>query len=128
VENVEQGEPIGFNVIFEARHDLFGPVFSFHVLTEHEVTVFGFNRTLELRGDEADVVRAGQRVRLSGTIENRLVPGRYHVRAIISRNRSHGDLALHLLRLLDFMVYGTRRAAGSVTVDVNVDARLEGGQ
>jgi energy-coupling factor transporter ATP-binding protein EcfA2 len=128
VENVEQGEPIGFNIIFEARHDLVNPVFSFHFLTEHDYTVFGFNRSLERGEDEADVVRAGHRVRLSGTIENRLLPGRYHVRAIISRNRSQGDLALHLVRLLDFMVYGTGQAAGSVTVDVNVDAVLEAGQ
>jgi energy-coupling factor transporter ATP-binding protein EcfA2 len=128
VENVEQGEPIGFNIIFEARHDLVNPVFSFHFLTEHDYTVFGFNRSLERGEDEADVVRAGHRVRLSGTIENRLLPGRYHVRAIISRHRSQGDLALHLVRLLDFMVYGTGQAAGSVTVDVNVDAVLEAGQ
>ncbi len=32
VENIEQGEPIGFNVIFEARHDLASPVFGFHFL------------------------------------------------------------------------------------------------
>jgi ABC-type polysaccharide/polyol phosphate transport system ATPase subunit len=128
VENVEQGDPIGFNVIFEARHDLSDPVFSFHFLTEHDLTVFGFNRTLDQGVDEPDVVRAGQRVRLSGTIENRLLPGRYHVSAIISRNRSQGDLALHLVRLLDFMVYGTTQAAGSVVVDVKVDAAVEHGE
>jgi ABC-type polysaccharide/polyol phosphate transport system ATPase subunit len=128
VENIEQGEPIGFNVVFEARHDLVSPVFSFHFLTEHEFTVFGFNRTLERGEDEADVVRAGERVRLSGMIENPLVPGRYHVRSIISRNRSQGDLALHLLRLLDFTVYGTKPGAGSVNIDVDVDATVEGDQ
>jgi ABC-type polysaccharide/polyol phosphate transport system ATPase subunit len=128
VENIEQGEPIGFNVVFEARHDLVNPVFSFHFLTEHEFTVFGFNRTLERGEDEADVLRAGERVRLSGLIDNLLVPGRYHVSSIISRNRSQGDLALHLLRLLDFTVYGTKPAAGSVTVDVDVDVTVEGGQ
>ena len=49
-------------------------------------------------------------------------------RSIISRNRSQGDLALHLLRLLDFTVYGTKPAAGSVTIDVDVDAVVEGHQ
>jgi ABC-type polysaccharide/polyol phosphate transport system ATPase subunit len=128
VENVEQGEPIGFNVLFEARHDLVSPVFGFHFLTEQGVTVFGFNRNLERRDDEPDLVRAGQRVRLSGTIENRLVPGRYEVQAIISRNRTLGNLAAHLVRLIDFTVYGTRDAAGSVNVDVDVDAIVEGQQ
>ena len=125
VQNIEQGEPIGFNFIAEARHDLVRPVFSFHFLTDQEMTVFGFNRALERGEDEPHVVRAGQRVRISGTIENRLLPGRCHVRAMISRNRAEGDLALHLLRLLDFVVYGTRQAAGSVALDVDVDAELE---
>jgi ABC-type polysaccharide/polyol phosphate transport system ATPase subunit len=125
VENVEQGESIGFNVVIEARHDLVSPVFGFHFLTEHSLTVFGFNKTLEPSDALGDVVRAGQRVRISGRIQAPLLPGRYHVRAIVSRNRSHGDLALHLLRLLDFTVYGTRTGVGSVEVQDYVEAVLE---
>jgi ABC-type polysaccharide/polyol phosphate transport system ATPase subunit len=125
VENIEQGEPIGFNVIFEARHDLVNPVFGFHFLTADSVTVFGFNRSLELTDGEPDVLRAGQRVRIAGRIENRLLPGRYYVSSIISRNRSRGDLALHVLRLLDFVVYGTKPGPGSVSVEIDVDAMVE---
>src|SRR5205807_1476380 len=47
VENIEQGEPIGFHVVFEARHDLVAPAFGFHFLTSDGMQVFGFNRTLE---------------------------------------------------------------------------------
>jgi ABC-2 type transport system ATP-binding protein len=125
VENIEQGEQMGFNVIFEARHDLVNPVFGFHFLTADGVQVFGFNRRLELPDGEADVLRAGRRVRLSGTIENRLLPGRYYVSAMISRNRAPGDLALHVLHLLDFVVYGTEPGPGSVSVGVDVEATLE---
>jgi ABC-type polysaccharide/polyol phosphate transport system ATPase subunit len=121
VENVEQGEPIGFEAVFEARHDLIAPVFGFHFLTADGTHVFGFNRTLPDR----ELIRAGERVRLAGTIENRLLPGRYHVSAMISRNRSQGDLALHLVRLLDFVVYGTHPGPGTVSVDVDVEATLE---
>jgi hypothetical protein len=124
VENVEQGEPIGFNVIFEARHDLRNPVFGFHFLNADGVQLFGFTRTLEA-ADGEDVLPAGRRVRLTGTIENRLLPGRYSVSAMISRNRSFGDLALHVLRLLDFVVYGTEPGPGSIAVDVDVSARME---
>jgi ABC-type polysaccharide/polyol phosphate transport system ATPase subunit len=124
VENVEQGEPIGFNVIFEARHDLANPVFGFHFLTADGVQVFGFNRALEASAAQ-DLLRAGQRVRISGTIENPLLPGRYHVRAMISRNRSQGDLALHVVRLLDFIVFGTHPGPGSVSVDTDVTATVE---
>jgi len=127
VDNIEQGDPIGFNVIFEARHDLVNPVFGFHFLTGDGVQVFGFNRELELAEGEPDVLRAGQQVRLSGTIENPLLPGRYSVSAMISRNRSLGDLALHVLRLIDFVVYGTETGPGSVSVEVDIDAIVEDG-
>ena len=126
VENVEQGEPIGLNVIFEARHDLISPVFGFHFLTADGVQVFGFNRSLTVAEGEPDVLRAGQRARISGTIENPLLPGRYHVSALISRNHNQGDLALHVLQLLDFVVYGTQPGPGSVAVRADVEASVEG--
>jgi ABC-2 type transport system ATP-binding protein len=127
IENVEQGEPIGFNVMFEARHDLVNPVFGFHFLTADGVQVFGFNRTLELGDGEPDVLRAGQRVRIAGRVENRLLPGHYYVSSIISRNRTMGDLALHALRLLDFVVYGTKPGPGSVSIEADVQALVEPG-
>jgi ABC-2 type transport system ATP-binding protein len=121
VENVEQGEPIGLCVEFEARHELVAPVFGFYVLDADGDAVFGFNRTLE---NEDDRVPAGRRVRVAGTIENPLLPGRYGLRCMISRNRNEGDLALHVLGLLEFFVYGTRPGAGSVSVDADVRVAL----
>jgi hypothetical protein len=70
-------------------------------------------------------VAAGQRVRIARRIENPLLPGRYSVSCMISRNRTQGDLALHVLRLLDFVVYGTRPGPGSVSVRADVEAALE---
>lgn len=122
VENVEQGEPIGIEVVFEARHDLHDPVFGLHFLNGDGQTVFGFNRTLP---GESAVVRAGERVRVAGTIENPLLPGRFVVNCWISRNRTQGDMALHVVRLLDFVVYGTRPGPGSVSVGADVDVSLE---
>ena len=125
VDNVEQDQPIGFNVIFEARHDLVEPVFGFHFLSAAGMQLFGFNLNLELPEGESGVLRAGQRARISGTIENRLLPGRYYVRTMVSRNRAQGDLALHLLGLLDFVVYGTRTGAGSVSVETDLAVTVE---
>jgi ABC-2 type transport system ATP-binding protein len=122
VENVEQGTPIGLGIVFEARHPLESPVFGFHFLNEDGATVFGFNRTL---GTEPERLEPGQRVRISGKIENRLLPGRYFVSCWISRNRTQGDLALHVIRPLEFVVYGTRPGPGNVSVRVDVDVRLE---
>jgi ABC-2 type transport system ATP-binding protein len=122
VENVEQGTPIGLGIVFEARYLLESPVFGFHFLNEDGATVFGFNRTL---GTEPDRLEPGQRVRISGKIENPLLPGRYFVSCWISRNRTQGDLALHVIRPLEFVVYGTRPGPGNVSVRIDVDVRLE---
>jgi ABC-2 type transport system ATP-binding protein len=121
VENVEQGEPIGLHVEFEARHELVAPVFGFYVLDADGDAVFGFNRTLD---GEDDRVAAGRRVRVTGTIENRLLPGRYAIRCMISRNRTQGDLALHVVGLLEFVVYGTRPGAGNVSVEADMRVAL----
>ena len=120
VDNVEQGRPIRIGALFETRHELEAPVFGFHFLDGDGVTVFGFNRTVE-----GERIAAGRRVRVSGTIDNPLLPGRYFVNCWISRNRTHGDLALHVVKLLDFVVFGTRPGAGSVEVRADVRAVVE---
>jgi ABC-type polysaccharide/polyol phosphate transport system ATPase subunit len=125
VDNVEQGEQIGLSVVFEARHDLTSPVFGFHFLDADGNTVFGFNRTLAVEPGEPDLIAAGQRVRIAGRIENPLLPGRYFVNCWITRNRAQGDVALHVVRLLDFVVFGTRPGPGTVAVRVDVTAGLE---
>src|SRR5215217_3341057 len=125
VENIEQGEPIGFNVVVEARHELVAPVFNFHFLNSDGVFVFRFSKTLSHRAGEPDRIAAGQRVRIAGKVENPLVPGRYSVSCWISRSRPEGALAMHVLRLLDFLVYGTSPGPGSVSVRAHVEAILE---
>jgi hypothetical protein len=46
----------------------------------------------------------------------------------ITRNRVQGDMALQHVRLLDFIVYGTRPSPGLVAVDVEVEAAIEHGE
>ena len=121
VENVEQGQPIRISVVFEARQELEAPVFGFHVVNADGAAVFGFNRELA----DSTHVPAGGRVRITGTVENPLLPGRYAISCMISRNRVHGDLALHVVRLLEFVVYGTRPGPGDVSVRADVEAELE---
>jgi ABC-type polysaccharide/polyol phosphate transport system ATPase subunit len=123
VENVEQGARIAMHVDVEARHDLESPMFGFHFLNADGVQLFGLNCTLPDGGPNR--LAAGQRARISARIENPLLPGRYYVTCLISRNRSQGDLALHVLRLLEFVVYGTRPGAGSIAVDADVDVAVD---
>jgi ABC-type polysaccharide/polyol phosphate transport system ATPase subunit len=127
-ENIEQGQPIRLKLVVEAREELERPVFSFHFLDENSVEVFGFTQTLSIDEPELDRIAANQRVRISGEIENPLVPGRYHVNGWICRNRNQGDVALQIVRLLDFLVYGTHPAPGLVSVRVDSEAVVEEGR
>jgi ABC-2 type transport system ATP-binding protein len=125
VQNVEQGEPIRLNVVFEARREMARPVFNFHFLNADGAWVFGFSKRVSNDGREPESVRAGERVRIAGEISNRLVPGRYFVDCWISRDRVEGDVALHVLTLMDFFVYGTAPGPGSVSVRADLDAVVE---
>ena len=75
------------------------------------------------------MLRAGRRVRISGHDREPPAPRPLLTSAQwISRNRSRGDLALHSLRLLDFVVYGTEPGPGSVALDVDVVAEASRNQ
>jgi ABC-type polysaccharide/polyol phosphate transport system ATPase subunit len=119
VENVEQAKPIEVDIVVEAARDLAGPIFVFHVLNEQGVVVFAFTRTLERR------VAHGQRVRLRGKLENRLVPGRYYLDCWIRQDQHETVMALQALRMLRFVVYGTAPRHGVVTLDADLEPELE---
>jgi ABC-2 type transport system ATP-binding protein len=125
VENVEQGKPIRFNLVVEARHDLERPIFDFHVLNEDAVWVFGFGKNLSIEFYGSDRIMAGRRITITGEIENLLLPGRYSIDCWMSRKREQGDEALHVFRLLDFFVYGTKSGAGNVFVETEVLATVQ---
>jgi ABC-type polysaccharide/polyol phosphate transport system ATPase subunit len=119
IENVEQGMPISIDVVLEAARSLDGPAFGFHVRNEDGVVVFGFNSSLE------EPVAVGQRMRLTGGIENRLVPGRYYLDCWVRQNENQSVVAVQGLRLLAFVVYGTAPRDGVVTVDTEIETSLE---
>jgi len=119
VENVEQGTPISIDVVLEAARNLEGPTFAFHVRNDDGMVVFEFNTLLEGR------VPSGGRMRLQGEIENRLLPGRYHLDCWVRQNESADVVAVQGLRLLAFVVYGTSGRDGLVTVDAEITASLE---
>jgi ABC-type polysaccharide/polyol phosphate transport system ATPase subunit len=104
VETVAQREPIGFNMVVEARAELSGPFFGFQVLGVDRVPIFGFGKTLEDERDEPHHIPAGQRIRIAARLENPLVPGHYSISCSVTRGRAHGDLALRVPQLLEFDV------------------------
>lgn len=119
-ENTEQGVPIGLRLLLETRRDLANPGFALHVYDETGQEVFGLNPTLERA-----LVPAGQRIRIAGSLENPLLPGRYFIDLWVARDRDEGSLAMQRTHLLDFVVYGTRPGAGNVWVHNDVTASVE---
>jgi ABC-2 type transport system ATP-binding protein len=124
VQNLEQHDPFRFNCLVEARRTLENPVFSFHFVDSEGAQISGFTKSLEVPDDTPDRLLPGERVLISGEVENRFLPGRYHVSAWFFRNRTSGDLALHTLRLLEFSVYGTEPGPGSIQLRDDITATL----
>jgi ABC-2 type transport system ATP-binding protein len=119
IENLEQGHSISIDVILEAARPLEGPCFDFHIRNDEGIVVCGFQAALSRR------VAAGEHVRLSGEVENRLVPGRYHLDCWVRQDESQSVVAVQGLRLLAFVVYGTGARDGLVTVEAGVRASVE---
>jgi ABC-2 type transport system ATP-binding protein len=119
-ENAEQGVPIGLHLLLEARRDLANPGLAVHVYDENGQEVFGLNPSLERA-----LVPAGERIRIEGTLENPLLPGRYFIDVWVARDRDQGAMAMQRTHLLDFVVYGTRPGAGNVWVRNDVTASVE---
>jgi len=117
--NLEQDDPIRLDATVEAARELVNPIFVFHVRNADGLVVFAFTRTLE------QSVALGQRVRLGGEIENRLVPGSYSLECWIRQDRQSGDMALQPMRLAKFVVYGTAPRHGLVTAQAELEPVVE---
>jgi ABC-2 type transport system ATP-binding protein len=125
VENVEQGELFSLNLIAQARQDLENPVFNFHCLNMDGDWVFAFTKEIGDADGEPERIAAGERVRIVAEIENPLVPGRYAIECWMSRTPSQGAMAIHVLRLLDFYVFGLKPGPGNIAVTGDVHAVIE---
>jgi ABC-2 type transport system ATP-binding protein len=119
ISNVEQDVPISIDIVVEAARELAGPIFVFHVVNEDGVVVFAFTCTLER------TVLPGQRVRLTGKIENRLVAGRYYLDCWVRQDQHETMMALQALRILRFVVYGTAPRHGVVNLRASIEPVLE---
>jgi len=100
-------------------------VLGLHVLTSSGVGVFALREALTVGDGRPDRIAAGQRIRLTGTIENPLLPGRYFVHCSVARTRSEGGEALQILRFANFEVHGAEPGLGIVSVRGHLDAAVE---
>jgi ABC-type polysaccharide/polyol phosphate transport system ATPase subunit len=123
ITNVEKGAELRFGATLEAHREVEGPSFGFAFTNADGVEVTGFG--LGLPKDVPDRLETGQRVQLSGELENRLAPGRYVVKCWIHRDHNFANLVLHSPQVLDFVVFG-KDGAGVVSLDHKVTASVEG--
>ncbi|HEY5188925.1 MAG TPA: ABC transporter ATP-binding protein [Solirubrobacteraceae bacterium] len=125
VDNLEQGRVFRFHLLAEARQEMNAPVFNFHCLNVDGHWVFAFSKAVCNDDGSPRRVAAGERMRIVAEIDNPLVNGRYAFQCWISRNREEGAMAIHILRLLDFYVFGTRPGAGSIAMTGDVETVIE---
>jgi ABC-type polysaccharide/polyol phosphate transport system ATPase subunit len=114
-DNLAQGDPIVLDIELEALRDLQDAIFIFQIRNEDRVVVSVFERSVE------GLVEKGRRLRIRGTVENRLTHGRHFLDCWARRESGGGDFAVQGLRLLEFVVYGTGGRAGVVRLDADVD-------
>ncbi len=125
VDNVEQGQTFRFIMLAEARQQMNAPVFNFHCLNLDGHWVFAFSKELEQPDGTPERIATGERMRIVAEIDNPLTPGRYSLECWISRSHDEATTAIHILRLLDFFVFGTKPGAGSIVLDGDVQTTIE---
>ena len=117
-DNVEQGVPIGVDVVLQAARAVADPTFILLVLNEDGVVVTELTRAF------AGTLAEGDRVALAGGIENKLVPGRYSLDLWIRRDGEGAELGVQPIRLMYFVVYGTAARHGVVSLDSDIEATV----
>jgi hypothetical protein len=125
VEHVEQGKRFSLNLVARARQPLDLPKFNFHCLNDGGNWVFAFDRDVRDARGEVRPLAEGEQIRIVAEIDNPLVPGRYTFQCWISRGLEQRGMGIHIVRLLDFSVYGTRRGPGSIATNGDVRAVIE---
>ncbi|MDX6581445.1 MAG: type transport system ATP-binding protein [Solirubrobacterales bacterium] len=122
--NVEQGDPLAFEAVFQAPTEIPGPSFGFVITNAEAVEIGGFNVNVGLD----DAIAAGQTVRVRAAIENRFAPGRYAMQCWVHRNHSFAEPLLVSPRILDFVVFGTDHTVGLVKISDQVELLFEEGE
>jgi len=126
ITNVEQAKPFRLNLVVEAIRDIERPLFDFLVYDEVGFHVFAITRKMSEVDGAPTRIAAGERVTVSADVVNRLNPGRYYVGGRIFHNETKNEMAMQVVRVLDFVVFGTESASGAVRLVKDVGIRMNG--
>jgi hypothetical protein len=124
ITNVEAEQQIRLNAVIEARQELSNPGFGLQVNNADGVEVFEFERRL---GDEnrPASLAPGQQIRISATVDNPLMPGRYAIVCWVAVIRNDEETAQQAMKLLDFVVFGISRGQAIVSVPGELDLMVD---
>ena len=126
VQNIEKDAPFSMNVTVEAIEDMPQPVFGFGVTDDAGYHVFGCSKRLSEEGEGEDRLLAGEKVTLSMEVNNILKPGRYFLSAQGFRDDSTNDMRMQVLRVLDWVIFGTGTGSGVVSLVDEVEVVRKG--
>jgi hypothetical protein len=126
ISDAQHGQGFVLKVTLGIRRTLPEPVISFELLDVDGVSVLGVGTKLDDDEGRPQPLTAGQRITLSTDLDARLTPGRYSIVCSVARRRAAGDAALRDLRVVDFLVRGTRLTPGMISVAADVRAYVEG--
>jgi ABC-2 type transport system ATP-binding protein len=126
ITNVEQDLPFRINLVVEAIRDIEKPLFNFLVYDEVGFHVFAITKKMSEVNGVPPRLAAGERVTVSADVVNRLNPGRYYVGGRIFHNESSNEMAMQVVRVLDFVVFGTENSSGAVRLVKDVGIKMTG--
>jgi ABC-type polysaccharide/polyol phosphate transport system ATPase subunit len=125
--SLEEGEPLRFRTVIEARNDWLHPVFVIVCMDRDGKHVLGLPNDLVDEDGEPRHLEAGERVTVAGEIENILNPGKYDLSCWVRREGAEGRLALQALPLAEFVVYGAGTRFGAVKARGEIDLEVDSG-
>ncbi|MBK8293933.1 MAG: ABC transporter ATP-binding protein [Solirubrobacterales bacterium] len=126
IANVEQGQQFRMNLVVEAIREIEKPLFSFIASDQVGLHVFSFNKRLSESPELPDSMAPGERVQVSVPVENLLQPGHYYVSARGFRNENINEMNMQMLRVIDFVVFGTETGPGVVSLTGEVEVSRPG--
>src|SRR5262249_39567074 len=126
VTQVEAGENIRLQAVFDARVPMFNPEIGFEFKTADLVTVFGCKRSLAPDG-EAARIESGERFRVTVEMANSLTPGSYVTRAWIVHDLSEEEAGIQFIDIARLQVVGSGWTPGVVSLPAEVAIHREEG-
>jgi ABC-type polysaccharide/polyol phosphate transport system ATPase subunit len=123
---VEHGERIRLRAEVELTRDTLGLSVYFIVANADGVGMFELSAPIE-GADGSGRVRAGDRARVSASLENPLAPGRYFAHCGVRQDQGKGDVDLFVHGAVDFVVFGGERSGGVLALEHEIEARIENG-